>query len=187
MSDASTATSPKIQRRATGTDTVTIACNLPNGHILQLYDIEEVESIMPNGRAIKENMATLNLEHGQWALNGSKLDMARLQSGDMPDYRVIKGTTPDCGYALTPGIPRDFAERWFEQNKRNPLVTLKHIYMAGTEDRAVGQARDFKDFKSGFQGLNQAGDYRVPSGRNIRKYSPTDNRTTPEQASLPEE
>lgn len=192
MSDVSAATSPptKFARRATGTDTVTIACSHPNGIRMVLYTIEETTQVLPNGREFKENQATINEDAGFYDLNGPSLDMAALAAGVMPDFRIIKGETPGAGYALTSGIPRDFAEEWFRQNATNPLVKPRNgaepmVFMASTENRAVSEAREYKNGRSGLQGLNQAGDYRVPrGGRVIRKYSPTDNRVTPDQAEL---
>jgi hypothetical protein len=175
----------QAQNFATGTDTVTVACNLPNGYVLQMYNIEEVVSFLPNGREIRENNCTLNLEHGQWALHGPVNFNSLAATGREVnvDFRVIKGDAPDCGYALTPGIPRDFWEAWLEVNTkaRNPVVTNRNVFAAATETRAVGQAKEFREFKSGLQGLNQRGDYRVPNGKMIRKFDKTDNRTVPEE------
>lgn len=171
-------------RPATGTDTVTVACNLPQGHILQLYDIETVEQVLPNGRSIKENYCTLNLERGQWHIRGvvNRSALSAVGAGDIlpDDYRVIRGAAPDTGYALTYGVPRDFWEEWLRRNADSPLVKGKHIFAASTENRAVGQAREFKEFKSNFQGLDPAGDYRARSGRSIRKFDRNDNRTMPD-------
>lgn len=181
------ATPPSVaaSRRATGTDTVCVACNLPQGFILQIYNVEETEAFLPNGRTIKENVCTLNLEHGQYHIRGivNRSSLAAVGARDVlpDDYRVVRGTTPDSGYALTYDIPRDFWEAWLKQNQSNPLVKNRHIFAASSENRAVGEAKEYKDFKSGFQGLNQSGDYRVPrGGRGIRKFSPNDNRTTAE-------
>jgi hypothetical protein len=179
MADATPSPAPKpISRRATGTDTVTIACNLPMGIVLQIYHVEEVESVLPNGRVIKENVATLNLEHGQWHIRGvvNRNSLAAMGVGDVlpDDYRLIRGAKPDTGYALTYGIPTDFWEEWLRCNADNPIVRGKHIFAATSENRAVGQAREFKDFRSGFQGLDPAGDYRIPRGQ-IRKFQASDN------------
>ena len=168
-----------IQRGATGTDTVVVACNLPNGLILQIYDVEVEETVLPNGRVIKENVSTLNLEHGQYALNGMvEFSTLSVAGREVPDYRVIKGSAPGTGYALTTGIPRDFWERWLHDNERNPIVLNRHVFAQGTEARAVANAREFKDFKSGFQGLSQQGDSRVPRG--IRRFDRQDNQATPD-------
>ena len=171
------------QNYATGTDTVTVACNLPNGLILQIYDIEVVETVLPNGRVIKEHQSTLNFEHGQWAVHGPVNFNSLAATGREVniDFRVIKGDLPDTGYALTPGIPRDFWEKWLKDNERNPLVIGRHIFSADSESRAVGQAKEYREFKSGLQGLNQSGDYRVPSGRTIRKFDRNDNSVVPEE------
>jgi hypothetical protein len=183
MSETKEAKRP-IAPRATGTDTVTVACNLPMGVILQMYDIEQVETCLPNGRVIKENNCTLNLDHGQWHIRGvvNRNSLAAVNAGDIlpDDYRVIRGAAPDTGYALTYGVPKDFWDEWLKRNENSPLVRGKHIFAASSENRAVGQAREYKEFKSGFQPLDQGGDYRVPRGRGIRKYERGDNRTVPD-------
>jgi hypothetical protein len=176
---------PLAQNRATGTDTVTVACNLPTGHILQIFNIELRETVLPNGRSVQEHEATLNLERGQWYVHGPVNFNSLAATGREinADFRVIKGDLPDTGYALTPGIPRDFWERWEKDNANSPLITGKHIFAASSETRAVGMAREYREFKSGFQGLNQGGDYRVPNGKLIRKFDRNDNATsnTPEE------
>jgi hypothetical protein len=168
---------PLAQNRATGTDTVTVACNLPTGLLLQIYNIEIAERTLPNGNVITENHATLNLDHGQWYVHGPVNFNSLAASGREvnADFRVIRGDVPDGGYALTPGIPRDFWEQWERDNARSPLITGKHVFAASSESRAVGQAKEYREFKSGFQGLNQAGDYRVPNGKLIRKFDHNDN------------
>lgn len=170
-----------VRRRATGTDTVTVACNIPNGLILQVYDVEKVEHVLPNGRSIKENQCTLDVEAGQWALMGPVNRSALAATGrneHLPDdYRLIPGDAPDTGYALTYGIPRDFWERWLEDNKGGPLIKGHHVFAASSESRAIGEAKEHRESKSGLQGLNQGGDYRVPNGKSIRKFERSDNRT----------
>lgn len=186
MSEAHLTGAPKPARRnaAAGGDTVTVACSLPNGLMIQVYDVEEIESVLPNGRVVKENVSTLNYAAGQVQLNGTAIDYAALAAGQVPDYRVIKGAVLGTGYALTPGVPRSLWEHWLHQNASSPLVLNRIVFAAGTEARAADEAREYKDLRSGFQGLNPAGDPRVPSGRSIRKYNPSDNRVTPEQAEL---
>lgn len=196
MSDVSSEDPPfdpnrvvRPQRRGSAGDTVTIACNWPNGVLMQLYSIEVVEQCYPNGKTYKEHVSTVNTAAGQYHVHGCSLDYAAIASGGLPDHRVIKSAAPGTGYALTSGIPRDFAEEWFRQNADSPLVKPRDgsepsIFMMGSESRAVAGAREYKNGKSGFQGLNPDGDYRVPSGRNIRRYNPNDNRITPEQADI---
>lgn len=181
-------------RRATGTATVTVACNLPQGVWMQIYDIEESTSFLPNGREVKENVATVNLEHGQYHIRGvvDKNALAAIGTGDVlpDDYRVVRGRgkgVPGGGYALTYGVPKWFAEEWMRQNARSPLVTGHHVFISDTESRAVGQAREFAaEFRSGFEGLNPDGDGRVPNGASqVRKFSRNDNEATPDAADEP--
>ena len=187
MSESAEASAPRrpITRQATGTETVTIACNLPQGVVLQLYDVEETEAFLPNGRVIKENVCTLNTEAGQWHVRGvvNRSALAAVGAGDIlpDDYRVVRGERPDTGYALTPGVPRNFWEEWLRRNEDSPLVRGKHIFAEGSEQRAVGHARELKELRSGFQGLDQGGDYRVPNGgRGVRKFDRNDNQAGPE-------
>lgn len=183
MSEQKVSVQTPAQNRASGTDTVTVACNIPNGLILQIYDVEEVTNFLPNGRPITENNCTLNLDHGQWALHGPVNFNSLAATGREinVDFRVIKGAAPDTGYALTPGIPGDFWERWLKDNAKNPIVLGRHVFAESSQNRAVGHAKEFREFKSGFQGLNQSGDYRVPNGSQVRKFNPNDNRVNPEE------
>jgi hypothetical protein len=163
--------------RATGTATVVVACNLPQGLILQIYDKEEV-SFYRDGHPVTEIQATLNLAAGQYALRGpvNQSSLAAIGRGDrLPDdYRMIRGKAPDTGYALTLDVPEDFWRKWVEDNAQSPLVLNKHVFAEATEARAVARSREYAEFRSGLQGLAQAGDYRVPTGRTIRKYDPKD-------------
>lgn len=187
MPDAQATQTPQRATRRGATDAVTVACSLPNGMLLQVYDVEEVQTSLPNGSVIRENVSTLSADAGQFMLNGSSLDRSALAEGRVPDYRVIAGSAPGTGYGLTTGVPRALWERWLTQNERGPLVRNRVVFAAESEPRAADEAREYRDLKSGLQGLNPAGDYRVPSGRGIRKYNPNDNRVTPEQPELPPE
>ena len=173
MIDTITTAKPQMQRKATGTDTVCVACNLPSGVILQLYDVEGVERVLPNGRVINENICTLRTDQ-QWALRGpvNRSALAATNRDDrLPeDYRMFEGDAPDTGYALTFGIPKDFWDEWCRINSENPLLKNGHVFAAKNESDVKSIAKEHREFKSGFQGLNQSGDYRVPNGRAIRKF-----------------
>jgi hypothetical protein len=188
MSDAAASSQPRLRRDATDRSSthVTVACNLPNGFILQLYDVEEVEAVLPNGRVIKENQCTLRPDLGRHALHGPVNRSALAATGRedrLPDdYRLIPGDAPDTGYALTFGVPRDFWERWLKDNERSPIVLGRHVFAAASTGRAVSEAKELREFKSGFQGLNQGGDYRVPNGRAVRKFDKVDNSAGPMDA-----
>lgn len=171
----------EAQNHATGTDTVVVCCDIPMGHILEIFDVYEEVSFMQNGREIKENRSVRRPE--RWAVHGPVNFGALVLAGREinVDFRVVKGNTPDAGYALTPGIPTDFWDAWLEQNKRGPLVTGHHVFAMRDEQRASGKAKEFRDMRSGLQGLDPSGDYRVPSGRIVRKFDRTDNSPVQER------
>jgi hypothetical protein len=182
MVETITAAKPQMQRRGHA-ESVTVACNLPNGIILQLYDVELTETVLPNGRVIKENQCTLRTDQ-QWALRGpvNRSALAATNRDDVlpDDYVLVRSDAPDAGYALTFGVPKDFWEEWLRINQNNPLVKNGHVFAAKSESDAKAMAKEHREFTSGFQGLNQSGDYRVPNGKAIRKFDRADARTTAE-------
>lgn len=58
-----------------------------------------------------------------------------------------------AGAALTFGIPRDFWERWLEQNKDTAMVRNGLVFAHGKRDGVVGEAREKRDLRSGFEPL----------------------------------
>jgi hypothetical protein len=144
---------------ASGTDTVTVACKLANGLILRVFD-ETVESRPVLGGGVKEEKVFLPTGT-QYVVRGPIVNLgAYRQAGELPDGIV-------GGYALTPGIPRDFWERWLDQNKHSDLVRNQIVFASSSYDRASGQARDMKDVKSGLEPL----DPDNPTARNPRDFA----------------
>ena len=132
---------------ASGTDTVTIGCKWPNGIVMRLYDILE-EEINIQGRMVKENHAVLNPDYPEYVLNGFSIDLEKMAGGIPPEHQIVGG------YGLTHGIPRDFAEKWFEQNRQSSMVKNKLVFMASSEQNARSQARDQASLKSGIEPID---------------------------------
>lgn len=84
---------------------VTVACKLPSGIFLQLFEFFDKQEPSPSGmRTVQESRKVGR----RYYINGNRVPFA---------------TTPTCtitnidnGFALTPNIPKDFWERWLEQN-----------------------------------------------------------------------
>lgn len=129
----------------TGTDTVTIGCKWPNGIVMRLYDLVE-ETVIYNGNPVKESRAMQKGE--EYVLNGFSLDLGKMAGGIPPEHEIVGG------YGLTHGIPRAFAEEWFEQNKNSDLVKRNLVFMSGREQDARAQARDLKSLKSGIEPID---------------------------------
>jgi hypothetical protein len=126
---ARTQTSPSPDA-AYGAATVTVACKMPNGVWLQLHELVECTEPHP-------------------ALGTRQVKQAR-KVGEpimVKGYRGLPfGIDPKIdiagGYALTPGVPRDFWKKWFEQNKHSALVKnhliFAHHERASVDDFATG-------------------------------------------------
>jgi len=125
---------------ATGTDTVTVACKLPHGLVLRVFQREEV--MLPAGATmIKSEM---------WAA--------------LPESYTVKGNAhpqneaPRClivdGYAMTPGIPREHWELWLHQNRKHPAVMNGLIFAHGKQADVRAEAHEKKDTKSGLERID---------------------------------
>ncbi len=129
-------------------ETVTVACKMPNGMILQVCDLMDVPSPEP-GRphhTVKE-----------WRPVGEKVTIngPAVQFGDIPEYRIV------AGYALTEGVPAQFWDRWLEQHKDDASVKNKLIFAHERTVHVVDMAKDHKSVQSGLQPLKQENDPRV--------------------------
>lgn len=141
---------------------VTVACKIPNGMVLQLYDMENRVEPSPGGPktvpvAVKRDAPV-------------KVRGPALPFGVFPRSFQI-----ESGYALTPGVDREFFEEWLKQHADSDAVLNHLIFAETTEDRARGKAREMAAMRSGMEPLDMTttdargkiADPRVPQG--IRK------------------
>lgn len=132
------------QRARTG-DTVTVACSMPGGILLELSELVEKDEQTPFGvRRVKESVR--RPDRGQFKVRGPNLPF-----GVNATFPIIGGR-----YALTPGIPKDFWEEWCRINAHSDAVKNRVIFAHDTSDGATQMARAaVKDgVKSGFEGLD---------------------------------
>ncbi len=150
--------------KATTGDTVTVACKLPNGLILRVFDmIETQEPVMGGGfRNVK---------------------IARLKGVPIPVYgnRSPFGELPKCkivaGFALTPGIPKEFWELYLEQNKDSEVIRNGILFAHESLDSVEGEAKENADVKTGLQPLSRDSrgnmdDSRIPKRINTADEQP---------------
>lgn len=136
--------------------TVTVACNLPTGHILELCKQEKtLEPVMGGG--------TREVEI--WTRTGQTVTIhgPALAIGAQPKCLVIGG------YALTPNVDAQFWNEWLKQNARNPVVMNGCVKAFASTNRAEGWAKEHAAQKSGLEplipGVDAKGapiDQRVP-------------------------
>jgi hypothetical protein len=126
---------------------VTVACKLPNGLILRVFDmIEKSES--PVGaapRTVREAASRA----GSVTLKGC--------AAPYGTPKLLHG-----GYALTHGVDADFFEAWMAQNKEHPAVKAGLIFAHAKSDMAQGKAKEQAEIRSGLEPLKQKGDPRAP-------------------------
>lgn len=128
---------------------VTVACKLPHGLVLQVYEeYEDGEAVLGGGiRVVKRFRPT-----GETiTINGN----AR-KFGEAPDHRIV------AGFALTEGVNKDFFERWLEQHKDLPAVKNRLIYAFESLDHVEGQAKNDANLRNGMEPLAPSGDPRTP-------------------------
>lgn len=129
-------------------NTVTVACKLPNGLILRVFQmVEHTEPVMGGGN--------------------KKVKVAR-QEGKSVTIRgcaVPFGATPSApiigGYALTSNVDADFFALWMKQNADSELVQNKLIFAHEKPDFAAGQANEQQEIRSGLEPIDPN---RLPKG-----------------------
>jgi len=130
---------------------VTVACKMPNGMILRIFEaVNDTELVMGGGsRKVVRHVPVGKpvLVHG-----------SAHKKGDTPDYRIV------AGYALTEGVPADFWETWLAQNVQAEYVTSHVIFAYEKADDVVAASKDHESVVSGLHPLVPNNDARIPKG-----------------------
>lgn len=122
---------------------VIIGCKIPNGIIMQNSRPERTsEPVMGGGH----RDVTVGRKHGdKYVVKGPAVPV-----GQIPKF-LIAG-----GYALTSGIPREFAEQWFEQNKDADIVKNELIIMHESVEDVEAHALQNESLKTGLEPIDPA-------------------------------
>lgn len=147
MSEAPIVQPPKAITSASrgNAETVTVACKLPNGVILQNCVMEDRREPMMGG-GFKEVKRARRLPE-TYKVNGSAFNTELLRSGDVP-YTVV------AGFGITPGIPKEFWERWLDANRDTDLVKGGFIFAHVSESDARRYASEHVGLKSGLEPID---------------------------------
>jgi hypothetical protein len=100
---------------------------------MRVFDMIETNEATPGG---SHSIKLARARPETYTVKGSAVDVDALRRGRLPEFNATGG------YALTPGIPRDFWELWLEQNRNAPYVRNHCIFAASTEDRARAKVRN---------------------------------------------
>jgi hypothetical protein len=129
---------------------VTVACKIPNGLILRLYEMVDTQEPVSGGGTRTVKVARQK---------GERIDIKGPAApvGQLPKAQV------HAGYALTPGVDADFFAAWLQQNAGHPAVMNRLLFASEKLDTVSKVADEYKTVKSGLEPLNvDGGDLRVP-------------------------
>lgn len=134
-------------------DKVVVGCKLGvSWYQLQLFRMEQkFQQDTHGGRMVTEAVRI----GGIVQLRGTSYPRGTPPRGFPPPPETADGA------ALTRGVSRDFMETWLEQNRLNPIVQNRLIFIAGSDDEARGIAADLAGIRSGLEPLNPDGDARI--------------------------
>lgn len=143
---------PEVQSAAPSRSgaTVAVACNVPQGLLLQLYEMEESsEQVMGGGwRSVRRAKKV-----------GTPV---RIRGPAIPIGFAIRKRIVG-GYAITRGVDADFFNTWLEQNKDSDVVRNRCIFAHKSD--TDGMAREHRGVTSGYEPLDPKGDPRRPKPR----------------------
>jgi hypothetical protein len=123
-------------------DKVTVACKLPHGLILRLFDMVPIEEQTQGGtRSTKRAQPLDEVVH----IKGYLTD----QKGKTFQHPAMR---PE--FVTTPNVDKEFFDRWMRENKDSDVVKNKLIFAHATD--AAGEAREHKHSKNGFEPIDTA-------------------------------
>lgn len=136
------ATSRSSPPASSGTDTLSVACRLPTGAILSIYEWQDDTEPTPTGtRPVKR---AVELEDKRIVLRGWAQPNA--------PAGTINPVGTAHGFGLTHGVSREVFERWMKDNANSPLVRNRIVFAASSPERASDEARELDgSVKSGFE------------------------------------
>lgn len=130
---------------------VTVACKVPMGMVLQLQTA--MERPIPTGRGFDGDfkMVAMNVFTGRrYHVFGPSIPA----QGGLPDGYILPKII-EGGYALTEGIPAEFWEKWLEQNAKAEYVTNRMIFAYQGARNARAAAEDHGTHTSGLEPLSR--------------------------------
>lgn len=128
---------------------VTVACKLPHGLTLRVFDMKAQDEPVMGGGMRKSSVAVERDE--RVTLNGFS----------HPQNAAPKCTVVD-GFALTPNVPAEFFAEWMKQNAKSDVVRNRLIYAHEQEESAVDYAKEHAELLSGMERLNPN---KLPGGK----------------------
>lgn len=144
--------------------TVTVACKLPNGIILQLFDMVEQEEVtLAGARTIRKAMPNFDREPVHIKGCSSPLGSPILLVG---------------GYALTYGVDAQFLAEWMRQHADSDILKSRLLFAHEARDYVEDKAKEQRELLSGLQPMRKSedgGDPRDPNRKKLKTFDPKDD------------
>jgi hypothetical protein len=125
----------------TSTNTVTVACKLPHGLILRVFDMVESSEPMFGGGWRTITKAAERPE--RVTLNGFARHLEKV-----PDHEIVGG------YGITHDVPKDFWDHWYAQNKDSDFIKNNLIFANDRSLHATAEAKEKLRVRSGFEAID---------------------------------
>ncbi|SRR6266705_3194467 len=138
--------------QTTSTATVCVACKLPHGLILRVFEMEETEVPILNGPPKRVKQARELAR--RFVVNGFSHAQNRAPDYDIQSPHVLGNGTTEGGYALTPGVPKDLWDLWLEQNKTSMMVRNGLIFAFDRREDVNAKAADGQKIRSGLERMD---------------------------------
>jgi hypothetical protein len=119
------------------TNTVTVACKIPNGLLLRTFHWETEKENTLHGYV---DTPVAKEDPEKYHVKGPALPW-----GVKPQFNI------EGGYALTPGIPKSFWEKWAEQNADFDAFKNGLVFAVPTLNEARAEAKGMAKVKSGLE------------------------------------
>lgn len=141
----------QVAKPARTGSTVTVGLKLPNGLVLQLQEKVKVSYPVLGGgmREVEESRPMPDQQ--TYTLHGN-----RAPFGVQPRCLIV------AGYAMTPGIPKDFWDMWLSQNSKLDIVKGGFIMAHASQDHVSGYAKEHRGERSGLEPITPGKDPRIP-------------------------
>jgi hypothetical protein len=134
----------------TSTNTVTVACKVPNGLLLRLGEFRDYDEPVVGGGVRTSKI---------WRQIGEPIHIKGPKRGMVGDDPFSPNAD---GYALTFGVPEDFMTKWLDENKDHDLVRNNLIRVSAKTQDLKAMTKESRDVATGLEPLNPKGDARVP-------------------------
>lgn len=133
--------SPQIESARPAGGVVTVACKVPNGLQLRVFDMIDVEMPVMGGGIKIAKQAQVRPE-------SVKIEGPAAPVGKHPNAPVVGG------YALTHNVPRDFWDKWLHDNRDSHVVKNHLIFAHENRGRVVSEAKEDEKSSTGFEPID---------------------------------